>query len=103
MNKNNYKNISKKELLEIMILQSERIEELEKELAIKEKKLNKKEIVIKEAGSIAEATVKLNEIFEHAQQVADDYVFNVKKMIKKEENKKAKDKKTSKKSNKTKK
>lgn len=103
MNKNNYKNISKKELLEIMILQSERIEELEKELAIKEKKLNKKEIVIKEAGSIAEATVKLSEIFEHAQQVADDYVFNVKKMIKKEENKKVKDKKTSKKSNKTKK
>ena len=54
----------KVELLEIIFAQKERIEELENELKKTKKALENKKIIIKEAGSIAEATLKLNDIFQ---------------------------------------
>ena len=42
------------------------------------KELESKKINIKESGSIAEAALKLNNIFEDAQKSIDDYVSNVK-------------------------
>ena len=55
------------------------------------KELESKKINIKESGSIAEAALKLNNIFEDAQKSIDDYVSNVKdrceEMIKETKNK----------------
>lgn len=43
-----------------------------------QKKLNGRELVIKESGSIAQAALSLNGIFDTAQRAADDYVNAVK-------------------------
>lgn len=42
-----------------------------------EKKLKEREIMIEESGSIAEAVLGLNKIFEIAQETADQYVASV--------------------------
>lgn len=54
-----------------------RIAELEG--MIEELKMTR-EIELEEAGSIAEAALRLNGIFEAAQEAADQYLMNVKKM-----------------------
>lgn len=79
------KKITKKELLEILLSQAKRIEELEKELQITKDKLKSKKIMIEESGSLAEASLKLNKIFEIAQETADQYLLNIKENCKKEE------------------
>lgn len=71
------KKISKKELLEILLSQAKRIEELEVELNKCKDKLGSKKIMIDEAGSIAEASLKLNDIFEAAQTAVDQYTANI--------------------------
>lgn len=85
--KNNKENklnkIGKKELLETLIAQKQRIEELETELEKTNKKLESKKITIEESGSIAKAALELNKIFEVAQKSADDYIENVKDKCKK--------------------
>ena len=70
--------LKRTELLEIMLAQSREIDSLREELAETRKKLEDKRIKIKEAGSIAEASLKLTQIFEEAQRAADLYVENVK-------------------------
>jgi hypothetical protein len=85
------KKMSRVELLELLVEQSERMDKLEKDLKVaktlidrldKELKttkaqLNKREIAIESAGSIAEAALKLNGVFEAAQKAADQYLENV--------------------------
>lgn len=78
--------IKKKELLELLLEQAKRIEELELELEKTKEELNSKRIIIEESGSLAEASLMLNKIFETAQQTADQYLFNVKEKCKIMEN-----------------
>lgn len=66
------------EILELLLEQSRENERLRAEIAEVNKKLEDKEIAIKEAGSIAEAALKLNGIFEAAQRAADQYLENLK-------------------------
>lgn len=77
--KNKKKSMNKKELLEVLVLQSKKIEELEGELKKTQELLDSKMILINEAGSIAEASLKLNKVFEVAQEAANQYLENVKK------------------------
>lgn len=86
MDEKKLKKISKKELLEIMLAQAKRIEELESELDKTKEKLDSKKIAIDESGSIAEAALKLNGIFEVAQVTAKQYLFNIEEKCKKMEN-----------------
>lgn len=86
MNKKEFKKFDKKELLEILLSQAKRIEELENELNKTKKKLESKKILIDECGDLADATVKLSKIFESAQETAELYLFNVKEKCKKIEN-----------------
>lgn len=90
------KKISKKELLEILLAQAKKIEELETELKEVKEELNSRRIEIKKSGSIAEAALKLNGIFELAQKTADEYVENVKERCKQLEEKKKSSKNTNK-------
>ena len=71
--------LKKSELLEIMLAQSKEIDSLREQLAEAEEKLASRRIAIKESGSIAEASLKLTQIFEEAQKAADLYLENVKK------------------------
>jgi len=66
------------ELLEMMLAQSREIESLRDRIKELEGKLEDREIRIRESGSIAEAALKLNHIFEAAQAAADQYLENVK-------------------------
>ena len=72
------KKMSRKDLLELLVVQSKKIDELELELEQTKTLLNSKQIMISEAGSIAEASLRLNKIFELAQQAADQYLDNIK-------------------------
>lgn len=68
------------ELLEILIEQGKTIEQLEKELAETKKKLADRNLCIEEAGSIADAAIQLNGIFEAAQSAAYLYLENVQQL-----------------------
>lgn len=71
--------LKKSELLEIMLAQSKEIDSLREQLAETNARLENREIAIAESGSIAEASLKLTQIFEEAQKAADLYVHNVKR------------------------
>lgn len=81
------KKMNREELLELLIQYSEekealevRVMQLEEKLAETQKKLDDRTIAITEAGSIAEASLKLNGIFEAAQRAADQYLENIQQM-----------------------
>lgn len=67
------------ELLEMMLAQSREIDALRLRIADLEARLADREIRIQESGSIAEAALRLNGIFEAAQAAADQYLENVKR------------------------
>ena len=71
--------LKKPELLEIMLAQSKEIDSLREQLADARAKLADREIAISESGSIAEASLRINKVFEEAQRAADQYLENVKR------------------------
>ena len=82
-NQNIIKKMSRKDLLQLLIVQRNKIDELESEIVQLKELLTSKEITIKNAGSIAEASLKLNKVFEKAQEAANQYLENIKKSKKK--------------------
>lgn len=91
MEKQDLRKLKRKDLLELLLKQATRIKDLEDVIITLNNKLESRKIIINESGSIAEAALKLNNIFEDAQKSIDDYVSNVKdkceEMIKETENK----------------
>ena len=85
MEQKDLKKIKRAELLELMLAQAQRIKELEIELTKVREELNSKKLKIKESGSIAEASLKLNKVFESAQLAADQYYDGFKDNCKKME------------------
>ena len=73
----NLKKLSRAELLEMLIAEEKRIDQLEKELEEAREALKDRAIKIENAGSIAEAALKLSGIFEAAQEAVDQYVENI--------------------------
>lgn len=71
------KKLKRQELLELMLEQQVTIEQQELEIKKLKREIKSRKIQIKEAGSIAEAALALNDIFQVAQQAADDYLENV--------------------------
>ena len=67
------------ELYEIMLAQAEEIDDLRAQLAAAKKELENKRIDIQQSGSIAEASLKLTNVFEEAQKAADLYLSNIKR------------------------
>lgn len=74
------KKLSRTDLLEMLIEQSKEIEKLQGIIKKYEAELQSKRIAINEAGSIAEASLKVNKIFENAQNAADQYLVNVREL-----------------------
>ena len=78
MKKNdNLRKLRKAELLQIMLDQSDEIDRLRDRVEELEKELMNRRITIEEAGSIAEASLKLTRVFEEAQKAADLYLENI--------------------------
>lgn len=74
--------LGKTDLLTIIYKQEKQIQRLTKEVEELKQQLDDRTIQIKEAGSIAEASLKINKIFEVAQQAADEYLRSIKEVNK---------------------
>lgn len=66
--------LNRAELLEMLIAQSKRLSRVEEELSAAQKELERRKIAITTSGSLAEAALKLNGIFEAADQAAAQYL-----------------------------
>jgi hypothetical protein len=71
------KKLSRKELLEILVNQSRQIESLEAQLQEANEKLSQREIILENAGTMAEAALQLNHIFQDADAACQQYLASV--------------------------
>jgi len=70
---NRLKGMSRRELLELLVAQMEENEKLKTQLNEAEARLRERTIVLENAGSIAQAALQLNKVFEAAEQAAAQY------------------------------
>lgn len=71
------KRLRRGDLMEMLLELSKENEELRKQLHKAEHKLLDRQIAIEESGSLAEAALRLNRIFEDAQAACEQYEQNV--------------------------
>ncbi|MGF0070966.1 DNA repair protein [Streptococcus orisratti] len=77
MDEKQLRRLCRMDLMELLLSQAQEIESLQERVVELEDKLKRREIIVAEAGSIAEAALKLNKVFESAQAAADQYLENV--------------------------
>lgn len=73
------KKMSRSELLELLLEATRENEALRKQVDTLMERLSAKEVLISNAGSIAEASLQLSGIFDAAQRAADIYLLSLKK------------------------
>ena len=78
------RSLSRSELLEILIQQGEELEALRSQNRQLLLQLQDRSLKLKEAGSIAEAALKISGVFEAAQEAADQYLQSVRQMTEQE-------------------
>ncbi len=79
MTEKDLKKLNRYQLLELLILQTERADKLQMRVDALETELNNQEIKIMSLGSIAEASLQLGGVFQAAQKSADIYLDAAKK------------------------
>ena len=72
--------LKKAQLLEIMVEQSKEIDRLREEVGRLNAQLADRTLKISDVGSIAEASLKINDVFEQAQKAADLYLEIVRRV-----------------------
>ncbi|WP_423831878.1 DNA repair protein [Streptococcus equinus] len=72
--------LRRSDLFELLVEQAKEIEELQGQVKELEGKLERRELEVTDAGSIAEAALAISKVFEEAQAAADTYLYNVKRM-----------------------
>lgn len=77
MTEKEMRKLSRTDLLEMLIDQSAELQALREKLDAAESALRSRELTINSAGSIAEASLKLNGVFEAAQAASEQYVDNI--------------------------
>ncbi|MBR5309644.1 MAG: hypothetical protein IKU42_00790 [Oscillospiraceae bacterium] len=85
MTEKEMKKLSRTDLLQMLIDQSEELKTVKEKLEKAEAELAKKEITLGEAGSIAEAALKINGVFEAAQAAGQQYLESIKSMSEKQD------------------
>ena len=83
-----FRKLKRGDLIAIIYEYQKKQEELVKEISELREQLESKNLKINKAGSIAEAVVGLDLLFETAQKTADDYIEQV-KLVNEEAEKKA--------------
>ena len=81
MTEKDMKKMTRYQLLELLIIQSEQVKDLQKKLEEVQKELDAQEIQMAVVGSIAEASMQLGGIFDAAQRTADIYLNTVKERV----------------------
>ena len=77
MKEKELKHLSKTEMLEIMLSQETELNALKDRIRELDNQVSTRMIAISEAGSIAEAALKINKVMEAAQLAADQYLDNI--------------------------
>lgn len=77
MTEKKLRKLSRRELLEMLVVQTRKVESLEKQLEEANQKLQDKMIQIENSGSLAEAVMRLNGVFEAAENAARQYLENI--------------------------
>ena len=73
--------LSRGELLELLVQQGEEMEQLQQRLTECEIQLQDKKLALTEAGTIAEAAMRVNGVFEAAQTAATQYLENIQELV----------------------
>lgn len=74
MTEKELRKLNRYQLLELLIVQTERADKLQQQLEKLQQRLNEKEIQMTVLGSIAEASLELSGVFTAAQKAADMYL-----------------------------
>lgn len=80
MTEKELRKLSRMDLLELLIQQSKLVEELRGQLREAEAALESRRLAVDKAGSIAEAALKVNGVFEAAQAAGQQYLNNIKEL-----------------------
>lgn len=80
MTEKELKKLNRKQLLELLLMQTARADKLEEKVERLEQRLKDRAILEAEAGSIAEAALRLNSVFEAADAAAAQYLENIKRL-----------------------
>ena len=80
MTEKELRRLSRTDLLEMLLEQSKEVQRLQQELEETKQKLEDRRLMEQEAGSIAEAALRINKVFEAAQQAADQYLENLRRL-----------------------
>lgn len=72
--------LKRTDLLELLIEQSKEVESLKKRIGELETELADRRLLIYKSGSIAEAALKLNGVFEAAEAAAQEYLENIRRI-----------------------
>ena len=71
------KRLSRAELLQMLLYRTREVEDLRAQVESLQQQLRQKQLLIREAGSIADAAIKINGVLEAAQAAADQYLLNI--------------------------
>ena len=80
MNVKELKSLSRGDLLELLLAQTERVEQMEAELADAKERATARDIIIERSGTLAEAAMQINEVWQAADRAAAQYLSNVMRM-----------------------
>lgn len=80
MTERELRNLSRSDLLELLIHQSKQVQILQDKLTQAQAALESRQITINQAGSIADAALQLNGVFEAAQAASQQYMDNIKQL-----------------------
>ena len=80
MTEKELRRLSRRELLEMLITRTMENERLTEELQQARKELSDRKFIQEPAGSMAEAALQLNGVFEAADRAAKQYLENIRRM-----------------------
>ncbi|HEM3169940.1 hypothetical protein [Streptococcus suis] len=86
LNAKDLRKLKRSELFELLVEQAKEIESYQAKLADLEKRIEYREVVLGEIGSIVEASLAVTRIFEEAQLAANIYLEQVQKVTHKQSN-----------------
>lgn len=79
MTERELRNLSRTDLLEMLLAQSRELEQVRAELNEAKQKLARRELAVRQAGSMAEAALLLNGVFEAADKACEQYKAQIQK------------------------
>lgn len=85
MVKQDLRKLNRTDLLELLLKQSRELDECRAELDAANQKLADREIILSRAGSIAEASLLINGVFEAAEQSCAQYIENIRNLSSRQE------------------